>query len=51
MLQHGIGTLSGPVAADEERYVAAARNLTREKEEQKQEWDSSGHVAWRSSDR
>ena len=31
----GYATLSGPVAVDQERYVAVARNSVGEKEEQK----------------
>ena len=33
----GLATLSGPVAVDEERFVAAARNSMEEKGEQKVE--------------
>ena len=43
--------MSGPVAVDEERLEAAARSSAGEKEEQKDEWHSSGHVARRSLER
>ena len=43
--------MSGPVALDEERLKAAARNSAREKGEQKDKWVSSGHVARRSLER
>ena len=48
---HGIATLSGPVAVDEERIAAAARNSVDEKGDQKGECDSPGHVVRRSSDK
>ena len=44
-------TLSGPVAVEEERLEAAARNSARVKREQKDERDSTGHLARRSSER
>ena len=47
----GKATFSGPVAMDEVRLVAAARNSAKEKGEQKDECDSSGNVARRSSKR
>ena len=42
-------TLSGPVAVDENRLEAPARNSAGEKGEQKDERDSTGHMARRSS--
>ena len=44
-------TLSGPVAVDQERFVAAVINSAWEKGEQKKEQDSSGKVARRNSER
>ena len=35
---------------DKKKWKAAARNSAVEKSEQKYEWDSSGHVARRSSE-
>ena len=46
-----MGTLSGPVAVDEERFVAAARNSAKQKEKLNDKCDFSGHVARRSSER
>ena len=45
----GWSTLSGPVTVNEVRLEAAASNSEGENGEQKDEWDSSGHVAGRSS--
>ena len=47
----GWATLSEEVTMEEEMLEAAARNSAVEKEEQKDERDSSGHVARRSSER
>ena len=47
----GWATLSGPVAVDEERLEAAARNLGGEKREQNYKRDFSELVARRSSER
>ena len=45
----GYTTLSGPVAVEGERMETATRSLVGEKGKQKDEWDSTGHVALHNS--